>query len=240
MRTRTTLITIVLLVMLLLLGVMSLVGLSGWTAAARVDPGAATLQAYTFTGHVYRGQPYDTSTPVAGVTVGLWGDEDEWPEGGEFVRVPLANTVTNGSGAFSLSWTPSDAFYAYLHVIEEDPAGTYSTGAQADNEGAGYVKNLNVVSFLDLGAGTYTNIGFWDELPETATPTPTATGVPPTPTSTATPTTTEEPPEHTPTATTHITTPTIICLICMDNSSLAFPVVQNAALIVFWFKARIP
>ncbi len=70
MRTRRISITIVLLAMLVLLGVMSLAGLSGWTAAARVDQAAVSLQAYTFTGHVYRGQPYDTSTPVAGVTIG--------------------------------------------------------------------------------------------------------------------------------------------------------------------------
>ncbi len=101
--------------------------------------------------------------------------------------------MTNASGAFSLSWTPGDTFYDYLHVIEEDPPGTYSTGAQADNEGAGYVKNFNVISFLDLGAGTYTNIGFWDELPATATPTATSTGEPPEHTPTPTPTTTGEP-----------------------------------------------
>ncbi len=120
MRTRRISITIVLLAMLVLLGVMSLAGLSGWTAAARVDQAAVSLQAYTFTGHVYRGQPYDTSTPVAGVTIGLWGDEDQWPEAG-FARELLVSTVTNASGAFSLSWTPGDTFYDYLHVIEEDP-----------------------------------------------------------------------------------------------------------------------
>jgi CSLREA domain-containing protein len=174
MRSRTVLIAIVLLAMVLLGGSMSLTG-----------SGAATLQAYTFTGHVYRGEPYDTSTPVGGVTVGLWGDEDEWPEA-RFSRVLLVNTVTNGSGALSLNWTPGETFYAYLHVVEEDPSGTYSTGARADDQGAGYVKNFNVVSFLDLGAGTYTGIGFWDEVLATATPTPTST---------------EEPPEHTPTPT---------------------------------------
>ena len=194
MRTRMTSITIarvsaVLLAVVLLLGALNLAGLRGQTAAARVDQAAVSLQAYTFTGHVYRGQPYDTSTPVAGVTIGLWGDEDEWPEA-VFARELLVSTVTNASGAFSLSWTPGDTFYAYLHVIEEDPPGTYSTGASADDQGAGYVKNFNVISFLDLGAGTYTGIGFWDELPATATPTATSTGEPPehtpTPTSTAT------------------------------------------------------
>ena len=194
MRTRMTSIIIVLLAVVMLLGAVSLVGLSGWAAAARVDPAAAFLQAYTFEGHVYRGQPYDTSTPVAGVTVGLWGDEDEWPEGGS-ARVFLVNTATNGSGAFSLGWTPGETVYTYLHVIEEDPPGANSTGAQADDQGAGYVKNFNVVSFYfrELDPGAYTGLGFWDELPETATPTPTSTGVPPTHTPTPTPTATGEP-----------------------------------------------
>jgi uncharacterized repeat protein (TIGR01451 family) len=178
MQSRTSLIIIVLLAATMLLGAMSLAGLNGQTAAARIDPGAATLQAYTFTGHVYSGLPYDTSTPISGVTVGLWGDEDEWPEGGS-ARVLLVSTATNASGAFSLSWTPGETVYTYLHVIEEDPAGANSTGAQADDQGAGDVKNYNVVSFYfrSLDPGGYTGIGFWDELPETATPTPTSTPV---------------------------------------------------------------
>ena len=204
MRRRMTSITIVrvstvLLAVILLVGAMSLAGLSGRTATARIDAGAEALQAYTFTGHVYRGQPYDTSAPVAGVTVGVWGDEDEWPEDGP--RELLVSTTTNASGAFSLSWTPGEILYAYLHVIEEDPAGVNSTGAQADDQEAGYVKNYNVVSFLDLGAGTYTGIGFWDEVSETATPTPTPTGEPPEHTPTPTPTATGEPPVDTPTPT---------------------------------------
>ncbi len=197
MRSRMILMTIVrvsvlLLTVVLLLGTMSLDGLSGQTATARIDADTAALQAYTFNGHVYRGQPYDTSTPVAGVTVGVWGDEDEWPEAG-FARELLVSTTTNASGAFSLSWTPGETFYAYLHVIEEDPPDTYSTGARADDQGEGYVKNFNVVSFLDLGEGTYTGIGFWDEVPTTATPTPTSTEEPPEHTPTPTATTTEEP-----------------------------------------------
>ena len=106
MRTRMSSITIarfsaVLLALGLFLGSMNLANLSGWTAAARVDPAAVSLQAYTFTGHVYRGQPYDTSTPIAGVTVGLWGDEDEWPEGGAARaqwRVHVRRCVSMASG----------------------------------------------------------------------------------------------------------------------------------------------
>jgi len=120
-------------------------------------------QPYTFTGHVYQGSPPDTGTPVGGVTVGFWGDEDEWPEAG-FERVLLSSTTTNHSGVFSLSWEPGDVYYPYLHIVEVDPPGTYSTGAQV--EPPGYVKNFNVVSYLDIPPGTYGGIAFWDELPE--------------------------------------------------------------------------
>jgi hypothetical protein len=141
---------------------------------------------YTFTGHVYEGEPPDTSTPVEEVTVGLWGDEDEWPEA-EFEMVLLASTTTDGAGAFLLNWEPDEA-WPYLHVVEADPPGTFSTGAQA--EPPGYVKNYNVVSYVDIPLGTYGGIAFWDQRLVTDTPTVTATRTPtrtPTPTATLPP-----------------------------------------------------
>ena len=145
-------------------------------------------QPYTFAGHVYQGNPPETSTPIASVAVGLWGDEDEWPEAG-FGRVLLTDTTTTPAGFFSLSWEPVDSPYTYFHIIEEDPPGTVSTGAQA--EPPGYVKNFNVVSYLDIPPGTYEGSMFWDA--PMATPTPTSTPTP-TPTATPTPTPTSTPP----------------------------------------------
>lgn len=141
-------------------------------------------QPYTFTGHVYLGSPPDTSTPAGGVTVGAWGDEDEWPEAG-FERVLLASTTTNEAGEFTLVWEPGELAFPYHHVIEEDPPGTFSTGAQV--EPPGYVKNFNVVSYLDIPPGEYGGIAFWDQPEAEDTPTPTATEMPP---NTATPTST--------------------------------------------------
>lgn len=123
--------------------------------------------AYTFTGHVYQGYPPDTSMPIGGVTIELYGDEDEWPDA-EFERVLLTSTSTNHAGEFTLVWEPGDLSYPYFHVIEVDPPGTYSTGAQA--EPPGYVKNLNVVSYLDIPPGTYNGSTFWDQLPEEPKP----------------------------------------------------------------------
>lgn len=138
-------------------------------------------QFYTFAGHVYLGSPPDTSSPAAGVTVGLWGDDNEWPEDG---RVFLTETGTNDAGEFTLAWEGGEPF-AYYHIIEEDSPGTVSTGAQV--EPPGYVKNYNVVSYLDIPPGEYGGIAFWDQPLAEDTPTATATGVPP---RTATPTST--------------------------------------------------
>jgi len=114
---------------------------------------------YTFSGHVYAGEPEDTATPLQGVAVELWGDEDEWPEGG-FERVPLATATTDESGAFELTWEP-DGDWPYFHVMEVDPPGATSTGAEAGPGGS--VKNFNVVSYLDSPVGSYPDIAFWDE-----------------------------------------------------------------------------
>ncbi len=137
---------------------------------------------YTFAGHVYQGSPADTSTPVGDVTVGLWGDENEWPEDG---RTLLTETATDGAGEFTLVWEPGELSFPYYHIIEEDPPGTFSTGAQV--EPPGYVKNYNVVSYRDITPGEYGGIAFWDQPEAEDTPTATATGEPP---RTATPTST--------------------------------------------------
>lgn len=51
-------------------------------------------------------------------------------------------------------------FYPYYHVVEVDPPGTISTGAQAGR--GGYIRDNNVVSYTKIPLGTYTDIGFWD------------------------------------------------------------------------------
>ncbi|MFO7742638.1 MAG: DNRLRE domain-containing protein [Anaerolineae bacterium] len=126
------------------------------------------LTPYTFTGHVYEGEPGDTSTPLEGVTVELWGDEDEWPEGGAD-RVLLASDLPTGpDGAFEIAWDRGTP-WPYLHVIETDPADAFSTGATADSPG--HMKNFNVISYrqddlLETGLYDFGGIAFWDRFPE--------------------------------------------------------------------------
>ena len=89
---------------------------------------------------------------------------------------PFVSTTTNANGVFTLGvdYCPP---YAYVHVIEVDPAGTYSTGAQVSSPGL--VRNYNCVTYRtgDLGrGGTFSGTKFWDAL--RATPTPTRTPPP--------------------------------------------------------------
>ena len=128
---------------------------------------------FTFSGHVYEGEPDDTTNPSAGVTVALWGDEDASPDEG-FDRVSLDSASTAADGAFDLEWQ-QDTEWPYLHVIEVDPAGSDSTGARAELPGE--VTNANCVTYgLDelLASGTHNlgGIGFWDQTIETEPPPP--------------------------------------------------------------------
>ena len=121
---------------------------------------------YVFTGNVYQGDSPDTRVPVCGVSVELYGDQDEWPENG--ARVLLTVGMTNEAGEFVLYWEPRTGEYPYYHVMEVDPPGALSTGARA--EPPGYVKNFNVVSYLDISPGEYAGISFWDIYPESVPP----------------------------------------------------------------------
>lgn len=112
---------------------------------------------YTFTGHVYQGNPPDLA-PFAGVTVELYGDADERLDNGSGNL--LASSVTNGAGEFSLNWVDEGLSYPNFHVIERNPFNCYSTGVQAG--ASGYIDSVNVVSYNGVQQGVYSGIAFWD------------------------------------------------------------------------------
>ncbi len=118
----------------------------------------AAAQSYTFAGHVYAGHPPDMSEPVAGVRVELFGSHEAWSSHnpGEL----LAATVTDDQGAFTLTHARRAITHSYFHIVEENPSGTYSTGAQAGR--GGYVVNNDVVSYVRAPPGAYAGIKFWD------------------------------------------------------------------------------
>ncbi len=120
--------------------------------------GFATAQVYVFTGQVYEGEPPNRQHPIAGVTVQLFGDEDEWPESGP--KELLAQTNTDRNGGFVLEWELHERRFPYYHVTVIDPQGAISISAEAHRPG--YVKNFNVVSYLDIPPGVYEGSVFWD------------------------------------------------------------------------------
>ena len=169
------------------LRVLLLLGLLEWailgTASARPlgpEPSALT-PVWTFSGGVYQGQPGDYTTPLAGVTVAIYGANSTlgW---GTWIR----ETTTNRSGAFSLSVSGYDGDYAYYNIVETDPLGHTSTGALSGS--GGEVVTANWIRFSNPSSGGYAENFFWDVPVPTATPTPTFTVVRPTRTPSPTPT----------------------------------------------------
>ncbi len=139
-----------------------------------VTGGFATAQVYIFTGQIYEGEPPNRQHPMAGVVVQLFGDEDEWPESGP--KALLTQTTTNHNGEFVLEWEIHERGFPYYHVTAVDPPGAISTGAEANRPG--YVKNLNVVSFEDIGSSMYEGILFWKWLEQPRVDPPDSHGYP--------------------------------------------------------------
>ncbi len=146
---------------------------------------------FQFRGSVFQGTPTDTSTPLEGVTVKLYGSQEQ-----DTLGQLLDSTTTDTSGFFFLE---TDAFLAYYHIIEQDPATYISSGAVAGTEN-GEVVNVHWIRFAyDKETIHSSGNKFWDEKVIFDTPTPTPT---PTPTAVITPNTT---PTATPTPTTAVT-----------------------------------
>ncbi len=150
----------------------------------------------TFTGNIWQGVPPETTTPLVNVRVTLYGSNNPalW-------EAELANAVSAIGGAYSLS---TDRTYTYYHLVETDPSGYYSTGAQAG--AAGMALNYNWIRYQSPTAGNIGGNHFWDRRSNTPTPTYTYTPTPltqtptptypPYPTYTPTPTRTGTPPNQ--------------------------------------------
>jgi uncharacterized repeat protein (TIGR01451 family) len=149
-------------------------------------------QGWSFSGNVYSGVPADTTTPLKGVTVTLYGSNDANSWG-----TSLSSTTTDANGSYALR---TEEIWEFYHIIETDLTGYNSTGAQA---GSGCtVVNANWIRCeYAPGGATFSGDNFWDRRPATSTPTATPTSRPTClPTSTPTKTPTRPPgPTHTPT-----------------------------------------
>jgi uncharacterized repeat protein (TIGR01451 family) len=142
-----------------------------------------TTQGRDFGGFVYLGHKPDTSAPLAGVVVTLYGSHNAQAWGDQLDRA-----VTAPDGAYLLNGGP--AAYPYYHIVETDPPGLHSADVQAG--GGGVAVSLNWFRFADPGPGLWAGNLFWDAPEPKPTPAPTE---PPQPTCTptATPTGSVEP-----------------------------------------------
>lgn len=142
----------------------------------------------TFTGNTWQGVPPGTTTPLANIKVTLYGSNNPalW-------ETELASVVSASDGAYALA---TDRTFTYYHVVETDPSGYYSTGAQAGV--GGVALNYNWIRYQTPTAGNIGGNHFWDRRSNTPTPTYTYTPTP----LTRTPTPTYPPyPTYTPTPT---------------------------------------
>lgn len=107
---------------------------------------------YAFEGTVYKGLATDTSTPLAGVELGLWCNTspDNW---GDYVE----GTTTDSGGHYALVVHGSCSYY---NIGESTPAGYESTGAATIG---GIVRTWDKIQYSGSLAGqTLTGNSFWD------------------------------------------------------------------------------
>jgi CSLREA domain-containing protein len=145
---------------------------------APTDPGLTTT--WTFSGHVYDGAPYDTSQPIFGVTIKVYGSNN--PASREYYGTYLRETITNRSGYWELDVYDDDGNWEYYHLVETDKAGYLSLDATSVG---GTKAHANCISYvIPLARKALDQNTFWDRLltTPTATRTPTRTA-----TATATP-----------------------------------------------------
>ena len=78
--------------------------------------------AWRFRGYTYQGQPRDTSTPLPGVTLRLYGRNAGEPEPGGWVKT----TTSDGSGFFNFYIVQPWVFDTFTLVADapEDMVGT--------------------------------------------------------------------------------------------------------------------
>jgi hypothetical protein len=113
--------------------------------------------ALEFSGFVYQGEVGDTSTPLAGVTVRLFGANLPYP-----VQNPalLDSAATGSNGAYTLALTQD--IYAYYFIVEENLPGYISVGAQSVG---GTVVTVDQIQFTaPVASQDRTGNNFWDNL----------------------------------------------------------------------------
>jgi hypothetical protein len=165
--------TVLALALVLAVAVACALGAPGGSSAG-ASPGAvgqapfddATLLSVGFVGHVYQGTPSDTSTPLVGVTVSLYGSASPSSLG-----TFLASYVTSLTGSYFITYY--GVGHTYYNIVETDPSGYISTGARAGT--GGEVVSANWIQYANATQGNHLGNDFWDWPWDQPTATPTAT-----------------------------------------------------------------
>lgn len=155
----------------------------GATDLPTATPSATLTPAgHTFSGYVYQGGFGDTSRPLQGVEVYLYGSMVIGRPGSY-----LARSITDSQGRFEFSYSGS---YPHYSLVEQDLPGYESKGAIPGTGGIVPDSSGNWVEFRYAMSGDHSGTMFFDYLLSTATPTSALTETP-TPESTLTATLTE-------------------------------------------------
>lgn len=121
-----------------------------------VEPGVPVL--LSFQGHVYEGVPSDTSRPIAGVVVELWGSLQASRLGSL-----LATAVTNANGYFTTTTTAAFPYYSlYEHTDSNRLSVDAVPGPGADKINADWIRYTYPLN------GEYEGNAFWDSAVSTA------------------------------------------------------------------------
>ena len=103
-------------------------------------------------GNVYAGSAGDESTPLSGVTVALYGSNNQNVQG-----TLMSSTTTDAHGAYSLTVS---SVYEFYSIVETDPSGYGSVAATTIG---GTVINANWIQYTyPLTGKTLTGNKFWD------------------------------------------------------------------------------
>ena len=129
--------------------------LAGWLLCTQIG-GTALAVEYLFQGRVYEGVPWEQDTPIAGVTVELWGANDS--------GVPIQqinSTATDASGWYGLLLDTGDWAYDFYILWEKNKSGYVSTDARTVG---GTRLNADQIQFeFDLAGVNLTGNKFWDK-----------------------------------------------------------------------------
>jgi CSLREA domain-containing protein len=144
--------------------------------AYEYDPPVVRLRGYT-----QRGPVGDTSTPLAGVALRLFGRDEGTPAPG----LQIETRISDGAGFWNF-YVPPDQDHDYLRVVAEAPAGLVGVGASSED---GVILDPTTIEWHLPAKEVHENRFFFAAPTPTSTATPTATATPTlSPTPTVTPT----------------------------------------------------